>query len=100
MIACPGCGRQVSPRAASCPGCGEPIASAAVGTAVQTQERTSKELKGLLVCWHCVTLIGVVMAVAAAVVLSGWLGVAAALVMLAGIIGVVATRARIWWHHG
>ena len=105
MITCPGCGRQVSPRAAACPGCGEPIAARAVGTPVQTQQQTSQRLKGhLVVCW-VVGLIGIGMVAiglwqitssqVAGAIMTGIGG----LVALGAGVGSVVTRARIWWHH-
>lgn len=104
LIVCAECKKQVSDKASACPHCGSPVATAGVGVAVQTTERTSKRLK-----LHAL-LSAVLCGVSMVVLIAGWpepgtrgavpMVAIGMLTMLVGLIWFIVTRIRMWWNHG
>lgn len=103
LISCPDCGIDVSKRATACPHCGAPIASARIGTALKTEQRTSKRLK-----LHYVLSIGI--CITSGMWLMAGLGgqddprastinPVPLLWLFAGAFWFGMTKLRIWWHH-
>lgn len=105
LIKCHECNNSVSDQAPTCPKCGAPISASkksaikAIGDAPTTTQSTSKRLKG----WHAVFLLmffaGMIMAILNAAADKQPSAIPSVL-LIVGLVGYIATRIRIWWHHG
>ena len=95
LIACPGCGRAVSPSANVCPHCGAPIQGKPT-----TIEKTGKQLKAMLLICGLVACIGTVVAISGASEGSWGMRGVGFFLLGTGILGFVVTKVVMWWEHG
>lgn len=103
LIQCQECGHSVSDLAPACPQCGAPVSAQriketrAVGESLTTTQLTSKRLKGYLVFFALMFFLSVAWVINSSADDNHAIPV---LLSIVGLIGTVATKFRMWWHHG
>lgn len=100
---CLECRNPISTLATACPHCGAPgdafaYERDAIGTPLQTIQKTSKRLKGYIAGGALTTVLGIVAVVSE--IMSGASTVIGFVITSLGVALVVGTKVRIWWHHG
>lgn len=107
LIQCPDCNTDVSARAPTCPKCGAPIAAAeetkAAGAPLTTTQSTTKKLKSHLIYAVAMMVIGGIITYAnAGNNITGYStgSIIGVVLIVAGMGWWMATKIRVWWHHG